>query len=115
MNTANYKEVMAELRTEYLEGFEEKFKTINQFFADKDWYSLELEYHKLKGTGSTYGVPEVSTLCEIVERICRENKEIGQELLDQSIELLSKIRDKYLKKEEFTLEEHPSFQAIKKL
>ena len=115
MNTANYKEMMAELRTEYLEAFQQKFQTINDFFDQKDWYSIELEYHKLKGTGSTYGVPEVTQLCEQLERVCREKKQIERIVVDQSIELLTAIREKYLNDKEFDLSSNATFLSIKNL
>ena len=115
MNTASYKQMMAELRTEYLQSFKEKFQIMTDLFDQKEWHSLELEFHKLKGTGTTYGVPEVSALCEQLERICRENEQIEKELLSQAIELLTAIRGKYLEGKNFDLETNNHFQNIKKL
>jgi len=115
MNTSNYKAIMAELKNEYLESFDEKFVLLQQYYDQKDWDRLELEYHKLKGTGATYGVPEVSELCEQLERLCREQKSLSLRLLHNSIELLKKIRTKYNDDVEFDLSSDPHFQETKKL
>jgi HPt (histidine-containing phosphotransfer) domain-containing protein len=112
MNTSNYNALMAELRTEYLESFDEKFIKLKDFYAKQEWYNIELEYHKLKGTGTTYGIPEVSELCQQLERICQDQKKIPETLLLDSIDLLSKIRSKYINKVEFNLSLDPQFQKI---
>ena len=112
MNTSSYNELMKELREEYLEGFDAKYKTLRLFFNEQDWYSLELEYHKLKGTGATYGIPEVTDLCLHLEGLCRENKSIENETLELSIELLEEIRKKYTIKNNYELKEDPKFKKI---
>ena len=104
---------MEELRTEYLESFDEKFTLWGELFSQKDWYSLELEFHKMKGTGTTYGAPEVTELCKEMERICRESDELPRDLLDAAIGLLTQIRDKYLNQKDFELADHPDFVSIK--
>ena len=113
MNSANYNQMMAELREEYLASFDEKFNMMRGFLEGADWYSLELEFHKLKGTGTTYGVPEVTELCEIMETICRNQSKIDEGLLNSAISLLEKIRGKYTSGSEFDLSGDPQFLAIK--
>lgn len=115
VNASNYHEVMAELRQEYLESFDEKFKLWSQLFQDSNFESLELEFHKMKGTGATYGAPEVSHLCEHLERICRDQKQVDQATLSKAIALLEKIRDKYLNAYEFDLNAEKDFETIKSL
>ncbi|NQZ20260.1 MAG: Hpt domain-containing protein [Bdellovibrionales bacterium] len=112
MNMSNYSDLMEELRTEYLESFDEKFKIIREYFKSHDWYNLELEYHKLKGTGSTYGVPEVTTLCQKMESLCKKKPHNLENLIDQSIFVLSKIKDKYLDNVQFEMESTPEFISI---
>lgn len=115
MNQSNYDDLIKELRTEYLQSFEEKFSLLRKLLADKDWYSIELEYHKLKGTGTTYGAPEVTKVCQILEHHCKDQSEISSETLEISVELLTKIRGKYLNDEEFDLESSDLFQKIQSL
>ena len=113
MNSENYDEIMKELRVEYLEGFPDKFHLMRNFFDGQDWYSLELEFHKLKGTGTTYGVPEVSELCELMERHCRTQGKLDETILNISIGLLEKISAKYLQDEDFDLYSSADFQQLK--
>ena len=107
--------MMEELRGEYLASFDEKFNLMRGYFEGQDWYSLELEFHKLKGTGSTYGVPEVTTLCQYMEDACRKLKEIPEDSLNKSISLLQDIRSHYEAKKGFDLDGDPRFQSLKNL
>ncbi len=115
MNTSSYAALMAELRKEYFESFSTKFQLLKSLYDQADWSGVELEYHKLKGTGATYGAPEISTLCGHLERICRKNKIIDKTTLDTSIELLEKIKNKYVNNVAFELEKDPNYVTICKL
>lgn len=66
----SFEQMMAELRTEYLASFPQKFIDIETHLAARDFSRLREDFHKLKGTGKTYGIPEISTLCAIVENLC---------------------------------------------
>ena len=66
----NFDEMMAELRTEYLATFPQKFLEIETHLSAVDFSRLRDDFHKLKGTGKTYGIPEISELCAIIEKIC---------------------------------------------
>ncbi len=61
---------MAELRTEYLASFPQKFSEIESHLKAREFVRLREDFHKLKGTGKTYGIPEISELCAVVEKIC---------------------------------------------
>ena len=115
MDSSKHRALIAELQKEYLAGFEKKFCRILEFHEKKNWSALELEYHNLKGTGTTYGMPEVTELCQQMERLCRENKKIKKELLEISIKLLEKIADKYRDQKPFTLSESPDFIKLKSI
>lgn len=107
--------MMAELREEYLASFDEKFNLMKGFLEGQDWYSLELEMHKLKGTGSTYGVPEVTELCQHMETLCRKQGSLPEEVLNKTIEVLKDIRRKYTENKDFDLASDPRFAELKKL
>jgi len=63
-------EILAELKAEYIQKFPAKVTKIEVLFQKEDWDDLREEFHKLKGTGLTYGFPEVSILCEALEVRC---------------------------------------------
>ncbi len=58
---------MLELKAEYLQKFPVKLKILKELTELRSWQELENEYHKLKGTGKTFGFPEVSLVCEKLE------------------------------------------------
>ena len=115
MDSLKHATLIAELQKEYLASFKEKFQCILDFHKKEDWYRVELEYHNLKGTGTTYEVPEVTELCQQMEQLCQEYGEIKKEWLEISIELLKKIIGKYRDKKPFELSKDPGFIEIKSL
>ncbi len=64
-------ELLAELKAEYKKSFPTKVQLLQSLWQSQDWPNLTEEFHKLKGTGRTYGYPEVSILCEALEIYCR--------------------------------------------
>lgn len=64
-------ELLAELKADYRKSFPAKILVLQNAFDRRDVHSLTEEFHKLKGTGKTYGYPEVSLLCEALETACR--------------------------------------------
>ena len=115
MDPSKHTALIVELQKEYLAGFKEKFYRILGFHKKKDWYALELEYHNLKGTGTTYGIPEVTELSEQMEKLCRRNTEMRKELLEMSIKLMEKIADRYRDQKPFVLSEDMDFIKLKSL
>ena len=71
----DFQNMMAELKTEYLKELPDKVKYIETLLAQSNQTELENEFHKLKGTGKTYGVPEVTDICEIAEEACTSGTE----------------------------------------
>jgi HPt (histidine-containing phosphotransfer) domain-containing protein len=58
------------LQRDYLASIPEKIKIIEEQIGANDQSNLRESFHKLKGTGKTYGIPEVSELGALVEAIC---------------------------------------------
>ena len=74
-------DVLAELRKTYLEALPARAELIEKLHANRQYAEVETEFHKLKGTGKTYGLPEVTAIGEVTERLC----EIGSTSADESI------------------------------
>ena len=115
MNSPEYKKMMAELQADYLASFTDKIATFNKYFQEQNWSGLELEFHKLKGTGKTYGIPEVSTLCQKMEDICRDKTDKIPMTFSKAIEVLQAIKQAYTQSEGFDLEDDPRYQEISTL
>jgi HPt (histidine-containing phosphotransfer) domain-containing protein len=69
----SFDEMLRSLQREYLSSIPEKIKIITAQIGSADTSNLRESFHKLKGTGRTYGLPEVSELGALVESICIEH------------------------------------------
>lgn len=105
--------LFAELKGEYLDSFPEKIETIRQFWESGDRTGLHNEFHKIKGTGTTYGLPEVTDIAEILEEMCeQECEKLGAGIVI-ALDLLQKICQSYKFDVEFDLHKDPLFKRLK--
>lgn len=106
-------DLFAELKGEYLETFPEKIDAIRGFWEKQDRENLQNEFHKIKGTGTTYGIPEVTTIAEMLEDMCKNNSEkLGAAILS-ALELFHKISHAYKHSADYDLAKDPLFRMIK--
>jgi len=66
----SFEDLLKSLQQEYLSSIPEKIKIITAQIEALDVSNVRESFHKLKGTGKTYGIPEVSELGAVVESIC---------------------------------------------
>lgn len=111
-NPAKLNQILAELKVEYLASFPQKIQKLKALTQSKDWTQLAEEYHKLKGTGKTYGFPEVSTICEKLETLATHNQTHLQHLFEQAIELLERMHKAYQMGNSFELDSDPTAKSI---
>ena len=111
----SFEEMMAELRTEYLASMPQKVSDIENHMAKKDIDLLRNDFHKLKGSGKTYGLPEVSELGELCEKICLNNKEQVAQMVPLAVSLLKSILHSRNEKRPFDLKQTIEFKTIEKL
>ncbi len=83
--------MMRELTEEYLQALPKKISDIEAHFLTMDVTVLREDFHKLKGTGRTYGLPEISQVGEIVERLCLESPSKIAEIIPPVLQLLREI------------------------
>ena len=110
----SFEDMMKELQKEYIENLPNKIDLIEGLHTTVDRKGLESAFHKIKGTGKTYGVPELSILAKVVERICKEDKNLN-EIIPISISLLKKIESSRKEGQEFMIETDQEYIEIKKL
>ena len=72
-------DILQELQVDYLTQFPKRLQQLEQLSQQLDIETLAMEYHKLKGTGKTYGFPEISQLCEMLELICDAHLPLDQQ------------------------------------
>lgn len=95
--------VLAELKSEYLLILPHKIELLKKLTTEKNWKDLSEEYHKLKGTGKTYGYPEISTVSEILESLASQKSGHNAILFNDAIFLFERILNSYKKNEPFPL------------
>lgn len=102
-----WNQILQELRADYLKVLPERLRLIRRLTEEGNFHELNREYHKLKGTGRTYGYPDISTLCERFEQLSFQPTPENQALLPFGPELLAYLIDSYQNNREPQLEAHP--------
>lgn len=105
-------DIMSELKEEYLQSLPSKIEEL-QGFADQGSLEEAINaFHKLKGSGKTYGFPEVSELGELCEISLKQNpKHMFQ--LKQVFIILEKIyKFRLEKKMEYPLKEDSNYLTL---
>jgi HPt (histidine-containing phosphotransfer) domain-containing protein len=105
----DFEKMMADLKREYIAGLPQKILDIQTHLSMNDSATLRDDFHKLKGTGKTYGIPEISELGEAVEKICLKKPENIPSVVPVAIELLRKIHSARLAGQAFNVMGDASF------
>ncbi len=84
---------MKQLQEDYLKSLPEKIVQLQHAKMNKDWEVLQNDFHKLKGSGKTYGFPQITDIAQIVEQILEleKNPDKLSVISQKGIELLDKI------------------------
>ena len=106
-------QLLAELRESYVASLPQKIEKIEQLWSARELKLLETEYHKLKGTGRTYGLPEISQLGGVMEQICETAPELLTNAVPLSLQLLAWIRRQRDDGQPPTIDSHADFQALR--
>lgn len=102
--TAKFHQMLQEMRQDYLQVLPARIAKIRKLTDQGDWKSVNDEYHKLKGTGKTYGFAEISTLCKILESLSMNPPVNDVQLFNDAVHLLERMHQTYLKNQPFLLE-----------
>lgn len=105
-------ELLKNLRKDYLESMPDKISNIKKQISDGSTDDLRDCFHKLKGTGKTYGIPEISELAATVEGICHETPDQAGKAARQAVAILLDITSARKSDNEFKLSSDPRFKAL---
>lgn len=111
----DFETMMRELREEYIKSIPQKITDIESHLTAKMWPELRNDFHKLKGTGKTYGIPEISALCEPVEKICVHKPDVVPAIVPSALRLLKEIYAERLANREYALSSQPAYIQIRDL
>jgi HPt (histidine-containing phosphotransfer) domain-containing protein len=108
----DFEKMMAELRREYINSLPQKIRDIETHLSLRDNTVLRDDFHKLKGTGKTYGIPEISELGEAVEKICLKKPDLIPNVVPVAVELLRKIHTARLANQAYSVMSDATFAPI---
>lgn len=111
----NFQDLMDELKQEYIESLPDKIRDIEAHYEQKDFQLLKEDFHKLKGTGKTYGLPEISLLGEAVERICLRSTGEALVVIPEALKLLRETHSKRKASQEFVITADQRFHKIQSM
>lgn len=83
--------VLKDLREKYISDLPEVIESIETLFSQKNLALVREEFHKLRGTGKTYGIDEISAVGEAVENLCVYYPESAEQLIPLGIRILQRI------------------------
>lgn len=110
---AGLTDLFKELKGEYLESFPEKIDTLRLMWEKTDREGLHNEFHKIKGTGTTYGLPEVTSIAEILEEMCEQNCEKLGVSIVIALDLFQKVCQSHKFEVAYDLYKDPLFKRLK--
>lgn len=87
----SFEDMMKQLRQDYIENLPAKIEEIQTRLDATHIEQLREDFHKLKGTGKTYGFPEISQLAEVVEDICITRPDRAVEAAAEATKVLTSI------------------------
>ena len=87
----NLDTILLQLRKEYVATLPEKIQTIRHFFNSGDALGCKEVFHKLKGTGATYGIPEISEIGEALEAYVKSHPNDLKSAVPDALELLNQV------------------------
>jgi len=106
-------DLLKNLQREYVQSLPEKISDIRKHIKSGSVETLETAFHKLKGTGKTYGIPEISELAATVEHICHEKPAKACPVAAEALSILQDIHSARKEDTAFHLVGDPRFKKIK--
>ncbi len=112
----SFDEMLKNLQRDYLQSLPEKISDIQKHIsAGSAVEMLQDAFHKLKGTGKTYGIPEISVLAAAVEGICHDKPKQAAPAASQALLILQDIHSARNANLQFSLDDDPRFKQIRRL
>lgn len=98
--------VLSDLKKDYLAKLPLKIERLKELAQAENWEDLYTEYHKLKGTGKTYGFPEISAVCEKLEIFAQKKEMQHVALFEDAAKLIEDLLLSYIEGKPIDLGTH---------
>jgi HPt (histidine-containing phosphotransfer) domain-containing protein len=115
MKDKKLSDVLSQLKAEYLQKLPQKIERLRKLTDEKNWQSLEEEYHNLKGSGKTYGFPEISAVCEKLEFLAHRQETQVFEIFSDAVDLMGRLERSYSQELTFDLFKDTTFKELLKM
>jgi HPt (histidine-containing phosphotransfer) domain-containing protein len=106
------KEAFEALRKKYLNSLPDKIANIRTIIAANDANQIQQEFHKIKGSGKTYGYDDVSTIAFFIDKHGKAKNPNLSILADKASQLLQKVYDNIIAGQAYDLQNDPLFKEI---
>jgi hypothetical protein len=103
-------QILEKLKSDYLANLPPRIAQMEELWLKSEHKLLKTEFHKLKGTGKTYGLPEISELGLIAEDLCQT--EARTQAVPVILDLLHKIHSHRINGKVFDLGATAEFQKL---
>lgn len=110
-----FEEMLKSLQQDYLNSLPEKIKEVQLCVAAADVNAIREAFHKLKGTGKTYGFPEISDLGSAVEKICIERPHLAVNAATLAVALMEEVHKSRSQRGTFEIGSDARMQQLLKL
>jgi hypothetical protein len=108
-------QVLADMQKQYIHGLPVKAENIEKLWSQRQIQDIETEFHKLKGTGKTYGLPEISQIGEVTEHLCESGEAALKQALPLALRLLRKVHQLRSQGQALELQSEVDFQELQRL
>ena len=108
-------DVLAELRKTYLAALPARADLIAKLHTNRQYAEVETEFHKLKGTGKTYGLPEVTAIAEVAERLVEHGTASADPSIPAALNALRKVTSSRASGAPLDLTRDPDFLDLTEL
>lgn len=108
----SFQDMMAGLKKEYVASIPEKIAEIESLKKSQNLSALRDAFHKLKGSGQTYGLPEISQVAAPVEGLFKIGSHDAISACERALILFEKIYQAELQHLPFRLEDQPEFLTL---
>ena len=106
-------DLLKQMKLDYIETIPDKCQRITLLLKNDQRSDLETEFHKMKGTGKTYGLAEVSLLGEVIEKILMSLSLPLNDSIPVALKLLQEIYESRKADKAFMIEDSHDFQILK--
>lgn len=107
-------QLLKELKESYLKALPQKIEILQGHIKDQNWDQVVEESHKLKGTGRTYGFPEVTRVASRIEDLAEDQSTRLEAQFEPALKLLEEMKKSYASgSTAFDLSQNPLVQILK--